>query len=69
LIAGVAFVSVLTLTHRHVVQLLPFLPKSLTGLNDGIAALVLNIAVLLIVNALTPQRRPAPQDTSDCART
>ncbi|MGH8127453.1 MAG: sodium:solute symporter family protein [Gammaproteobacteria bacterium] len=63
LIAGVVFVSILTLSHRHVVELLPFLPKSLTGLNDGIAALIVNIVVLLIVHLFTgrasSQRRQA----------
>lgn len=49
--AGAAFVTLLTLTHRHVVGLLPFLPRGLAGLNDGIAALVVNIAVLALVSA------------------
>lgn len=62
LVAGAAFVTVLTLTHRHVVGLLPFLPASLTGLNDGIAALVVNIAVLAAVSAATGglRRREVP---------
>ncbi|MGH8226091.1 MAG: sodium:solute symporter family protein [Gammaproteobacteria bacterium] len=53
LIAGVAFVTVLTLTHQHVVALLPFLPRSLAGLNDGIAALIVNVAVLVVVSIVS----------------
>ncbi len=53
---GVALVTVLTLTHRHIVQLLPFLPGGLTGLNDGIAALIVNIVALLAVSAATGGR-------------
>jgi len=62
IVAGAAFVTLLTLTHRHVVGLLPFLPRGLTGLNDGIAALVVNIAVLSLVSAATGglRRRPRP---------
>ncbi|MGH8278670.1 MAG: sodium:solute symporter family protein [Gammaproteobacteria bacterium] len=56
LVCGVALVTVLTLTHRHIVQLLPWLPHALMGLNDGIAALVLNIVVLLPVSAATGGR-------------
>lgn len=53
LAGGALVVTVLTLTHRHLVALLPFLPHTLTGLNDGIAALVVNIALLLAVHAFT----------------
>ena len=58
--AGTIFVTVLTLTHKHVVGLLPFLPKSLAGLNDGIAAVVVNVAVLVLV-ALVGFRRAAAE--------
>ncbi|MGH8273962.1 MAG: sodium:solute symporter family protein [Gammaproteobacteria bacterium] len=53
LLVGVAFVTVLTLLHRHVTGLLPFLPHTLSGLNDGIAALVLNVIALVGVSILT----------------
>ncbi len=56
LVAGAGFVTVLALTHKHVVALLPFLPHSLVGLNDGIAALIINIAVLVVVSAATNRR-------------
>ncbi|MGH8162572.1 MAG: sodium:solute symporter family protein [Gammaproteobacteria bacterium] len=56
LACGVALVTVLTLSHRHIVQLLPFLPEGLAGLNDGIAALVVNIVALLVVSAATGGR-------------
>lgn len=56
LACGVALVTLLTLMHRHVVQLLPFLPQALAGLNDGIAALAVNIIALLLVSALTRGR-------------
>jgi SSS family solute:Na+ symporter len=56
LACGVTLVTVLVLTHRHVVQLLPFLPHGLAGLNDGIAALVVNIVALVLVSAATGGR-------------
>lgn len=56
--AGALVVTVLTLTHKHIVALLPFLPHAFTGLNDGIAALVLNIIVLLALHLVTG-REPA----------
>ncbi|MDN5864411.1 MAG: sodium:solute symporter family protein [Gammaproteobacteria bacterium] len=57
LACGVALVSVLAFTHHHIVALLPFLPDELTGLNDGIAALVVNIIVLFAVSAVTQRKR------------
>ncbi|MDE2070198.1 MAG: sodium:solute symporter family protein [Gammaproteobacteria bacterium] len=56
LACGVVLVTVLTLTHRHIVQLLPFLPHSLAGLNDGIAALSVNIVALVLVSAVARGR-------------
>lgn len=47
--AGVVFVSLLTLTHQHVTTLLPFLPAGLAGLNDGVAALIVNLSCLALV--------------------
>ncbi len=60
LICGVALVTVLTLTHRHIVELLPFLPRGLAGLNDGIAAVIVNVVVLLLVSAATVRLRSIP---------
>ena len=59
LASGALVVTILTLTHKHVVTLLPFLPHALTGLNDGIAALVVNVSMLLLVHAFTA-REPTP---------
>lgn len=59
LFCGVALVTVLTLTHKGIVQLLPLLPHALVGLNDGIAAFVVNVAALLVVSAATRWRVPA----------
>lgn len=56
LACGVALLTLLTLTHRHIVELLPLLPQDLVGLNDGIAALVVNIAALVLVSAATGGR-------------
>ncbi|MGH8235180.1 MAG: sodium:solute symporter family protein [Rhodanobacteraceae bacterium] len=53
LVCGVALVTVLVLAHRHIVQLLPFLPHQLAGLNDGIAALIVNVVALVLVSAAT----------------
>lgn len=59
LFCGVALVTVLTLSHHGIVQLLPFLPHALTGLNVGIAAFVVNIAALLVVSVATRRRATA----------
>lgn len=62
LAAGAIMVSLLSVTGKHAVTLLPFLPRELTGLNDGIAALVVNITVLLTVHAFTARTStPLPQ--------
>jgi SSS family solute:Na+ symporter len=52
---GVAMVAVTTTEHLTLTALLPFLPKALDDVNIGIAALVLNIAVLALVTAVAPQ--------------
>jgi len=64
LAAGAIVVSLLSVTHEHVVTLLPFLPRELTGLNDGIAALIVNIIVLLAVHVFTA-RSPSPLTQTD----
>jgi solute:Na+ symporter, SSS family len=55
---GVATVATTSLTHTTVASLLPGLPEALRDLNIGIVALVLNMATLTLVSALT-RRRPA----------
>lgn len=56
LACGVALVTVLTLSRRHIVALLPFLPHALVGLNDGIAALVVNVVALIVVSVASGGR-------------
>jgi solute:Na+ symporter, SSS family len=53
---GVATVAVTSLTHTSVATLLPALPEALQDLNIGIVALVLNLAALGVVSALTRRR-------------
>jgi SSS family solute:Na+ symporter len=50
--AGVAMVSLTTLEHLTLTNLLPFLPPALDDVNIGIAALVLNIVVCGVVSAV-----------------
>ncbi|MDH6576189.1 sodium:solute symporter [Kitasatospora sp. MAP5-34] len=61
IVAGVATVAVVTLTHTTVGDLLPFLPQPVKDLNVGVIALVVNTATLFAVSALTrsPARVPA----------
>lgn len=54
--AGVATVAATSLTHTSVAMLLPVLPAPLRDLNIGIVALVFNLAVTLVVSALTRRR-------------
>jgi SSS family solute:Na+ symporter len=50
---GVLVVTVTTLMHLSVGQLLPFLPDTLKDVNIGFVALTLNVIVLAIVSAVT----------------
>ena len=54
--AGVGMVALTTTQHLTLAKLLPFLPPALDDVNIGIAALVLNIVVLVVVSAVL--RRP-----------
>jgi SSS family solute:Na+ symporter len=53
---GVATVAITTLTHTSVATLFPGLPEALRDLNIGIVALVLNLAALGVVSAVTRRR-------------
>jgi SSS family solute:Na+ symporter len=53
---GVATVAMTSLTHTTVAMLLPWLPEALRDLNIGIVALVLNLATLTLVSAVTRRR-------------
>jgi SSS family solute:Na+ symporter len=54
--AGVATVAVTTLTHTNVATLFPALPEALRDLNIGVVALILNLAALSVVSAVTRRR-------------
>ena len=56
IVAGVAVVTVTTLTHASIGQWFPFLPDKLKDMNIGLVALSLNVLVLLSVSALTQPR-------------
>ena len=56
---GVGMVALTTTQHLTLAKLLPFLPPALDDVNIGIAALVLNIAVLAVVSALVRAPRLA----------
>ena len=53
---GVATVAATTLTHTSVASLFPGLPDALQDLNIGIVAMILNVAALGVVSALTRRR-------------
>jgi solute:Na+ symporter, SSS family len=57
IIVGVATVAATSLTHTTIATLLPFLPDALKDLNIGIVALVLNLAALIVVSAVTQPAR------------
>jgi SSS family solute:Na+ symporter len=59
IVAGVAVVTLTTLTHASIGQWFPFLPDKLKDLNIGLVALSLNVAVLIVVSALTQPRSHA----------
>jgi SSS family solute:Na+ symporter len=53
---GVVTVAATSLTHTTVAMLFPGLPETLRDLNIGIVALVLNLAALSVVSAMTRRR-------------
>lgn len=57
ILAGVAAVAALSLTHTTLATLFPGLPQAIQDLNVGIVALAVNIAVLLAASALTHAAR------------
>jgi SSS family solute:Na+ symporter len=59
IVAGVAVVTITTLTHATLGQWFPFLPERLKDTNIGLVALSVNVLVLLIVSALTQSRTAA----------
>jgi SSS family solute:Na+ symporter len=62
IVAGVATVAAVTLTHTGFGKLFPGLPPTVADLNIGIVALVANILVLVVVSAVT-RRAAAAHDT------
>jgi SSS family solute:Na+ symporter len=56
IVAGVAVVAYTTLAHASIGQWFPFLPDKIKDLNIGLVALALNIAVLILVSAVTQPR-------------
>ncbi|HEY4353692.1 MAG TPA: sodium:solute symporter [Paraburkholderia sp.] len=58
---GVLVVTVTTLMHLSVGQLLPFLPDTLKDVNIGFVALTLNVIVLAMVSAVTQPHLHAEQ--------
>lgn len=59
ILAGVATVAALSLSHASLGMLLPALPVALRDLNVGFVALAVNAAVLLLVSASTDRGKPA----------
>jgi SSS family solute:Na+ symporter len=56
IVTGVAVVAITTLTHASIGQWFPTLPDWVKDLNIGLVALLLNVAVLLAVSAVTQPR-------------
>jgi SSS family solute:Na+ symporter len=56
IVVGVATVAVISLTHTTIGKLFPSLPQTMQDLNIGIVALVLNVAALALVSAVTHRR-------------
>ncbi len=57
IVAGEFMVIVATLTHSNLVTLFPWLPPGFKDVNMGFAALILNVAVVIVVS-LVAQARP-----------
>lgn len=53
ILTGTLVVTILTVTHDRIIDLLPFLPKQLADLNNGIAALTCNFLALIAVYVVT----------------
>jgi SSS family solute:Na+ symporter len=63
ILTGVVVASVLTFTHATIGSLIPGLPEVIRDLNVGIIALAANVAVLVVVSAVT-QRFAAPAEAA-----
>ena len=60
ILVGVAAVAAITLTRTSMATLFPGLPQAIQDLNIGIVALVLNVAALTLVSAVTPHSAVNP---------
>src|SRR3984957_11237330 len=60
IVAGVATVALVSLTHSTIGSLLPWLPQALKDFNVGIVALIVNVVVLAIVSAATKSLATGP---------
>ncbi|QXE01031.1 sodium:solute symporter [Terribacillus sp. DMT04] len=56
ILAGLATVAYITLTHTTLVDLFPFLSGAWNDVNTGIIALVVNLVVMTVVSLLTAKR-------------
>ncbi|MCZ8515433.1 sodium:solute symporter [Paenibacillus filicis] len=63
IITGGALVSFMDLGNINIGQLFPYLPQAMKDLNEGIIALFVNIAVLVIVSLITKNMAYAKQGT------
>lgn len=62
IITGVGAVSYITLTESTIGTLFPALPQAAKDLNVGIAALLLNISVMMAVSLMTRKAKSAAAD-------
>ena len=66
IIAGVATVVYFSLTHETIGKLLPGMPDVVKDLNVGIVALLVNVAAIMVVSAVTAGRRlPLASQTTE----
>ncbi|MGH8117498.1 MAG: sodium:solute symporter family protein [Rhodanobacteraceae bacterium] len=63
IVVGVAVVAYVTLRNVSIMDILPFLPTQLAGINVGLVALVLNACVFLLVSAATSPWAPVRATT------
>jgi SSS family solute:Na+ symporter len=56
ILAGVAVVTLTTMLHWTIGQLMPFLPDALKDVNIGLLALAVNVVVFILVSAVTQPR-------------
>ncbi|MBV9845328.1 MAG: hypothetical protein JOZ47_09685 [Kutzneria sp.] len=69
IVAGVAVVAVLTLSGLTLAGIAPWLPRSVTDLNVGVVALVVNLVVLVVVTLLTRRRGVLRSGATDAVST